>query len=241
MAESTKKIEIECPNCKKGYQIDVPKAEFEKCKQKGIVTIALVAPCGHACQIFVDPRWKYRGGQAADIVLESGKVEQLDAGSRGVAPRDERADLVHKIASEIIVMDARDHSWIKAMGAEEKVEIAELALLTGDKDAAKGIFSDLAEFAGNIDDEEFSASMNDRIARIDLLFKPGESIDYAAVLDEVQQATTGSETTEEKNRRIDRLDAVLVDLKLANITGDVSNEEYEYKKGRLLKIKEKLT
>lgn len=240
MADATKKIDIECPSCKKCYQIDVPVKEFEQNKSKGIVTIALVAPCKHACQIFVDPKWKYRGGQAADIVLESGKVAAIEASDLGTADSSEQADIVYKVASNIILLDARDYAWIKSLGAEEKVEIAELAILTGDKEAAKGIFTDIAEFASGIDDEEFAATMKDRIEMIDVLFKPGESIDYEAVLNEVEAATNGDASSQGKMRYLDRLDSVLIDLKFGNVKGDLSNDQFEYKKNRLLKLKEKL-
>jgi hypothetical protein len=242
MADTTRRIEMECPNCKKAYQIDVPVGEFEAIKsKKGIVTIGLVAPCGHACQIFVDPKWKYRGGQAADIVLDAGKVAATDGAGSNLTAGAENADMVYRIASDIIAMDARDHAWIKSMGAEEKVEIAEIALVTGDKDAAKGIFTDIAEFASSIDDEEFAAAIEERISKINLLFRPGESIDYAAVLDEVEQAVCGDDSIKNvKLKHLERLDAVIIDLAVANAKGEITNKDLEYKKERLLQIKEKL-
>jgi hypothetical protein len=241
MADATKSIEMECPRCRKGYRIDVPVGEFEDIKEKkGIVTISLVAPCGHACQIFVDPKWKYRGGQAADIILDAAKVSATEVSLVGTAA-DENADLVYRIASDIITMDARDHAWIKSMGAEEKVDIAELALVTGDKDAAKGILVDLGEFASSIDDDEFAAAIDERVSKINLLFRPGESIDYAAVLEEVEQAVNDDETIKkEKLKHLERLDAVIIDLAVANARGDITNKDLEYKKARLLRIKEKL-
>ncbi|MEX2680778.1 MAG: hypothetical protein Q6373_004210 [Candidatus Sigynarchaeota archaeon] len=238
MAVETRRIDMECPACKKTFCIDVPVGRFEAIKsKKGIVTISLVAPCGHACQAFIDPKWKYRGGQAADIVLGAGEISAVDV-SRPAA--EDNADMVYRIASDIITMDARDHAWIKSLGAEEKVDIAELALVTGDKDAAKGIFVDLAEFASSIDDEEFASAIEERISKIDLLFKPGESIDYAAVLDEVEQAMNPDAIKNEKIKHLERLDAVLVDLAIANAKGDITNKDLEYKKARLLQIKEKL-
>lgn len=240
MSDETKSITVECPNCHKAYQIDVPVEEFEKSKQKGIVTIALVAPCGHACQIFVDPKWKFRGGQAADILLESSHVTSVEGEASASSVIDEKADLMHKVASDLIIRDARDYVWIKSLGAEEKIDIAELALLTGDKNAARCVFSDLAEFAASIDDKELTASMNERLSKVDLLFNPDEKIDYDAVLTEVEAAANGDEASDSIAQRIDRLDSVLVNLKLANITGDISNAEYEYKRARLLEIKEKL-
>ncbi len=241
MADETKRIEMQCPSCRKGYNIDVPVREFEETKtKKGIVTISLVAPCGHACQVFVDPKWKCRGGQAADIVLGAGEVSATDVSKQKTPAAEENADLVYRIASDIIIMDARDHSWIKSMGAEQKVDIAELALVTGDKEAAKGIFVDLAEFASSIDDEEFAAAIAERISKIDLLFKPGESIDYAAVLDEVQQSVNDDAVNNEKLKHLERLDAVIIDLAVANANGDITNKDFEYKKARLIVIKEKL-
>jgi len=148
---------------------------------------------------------------------------------------DEKADLMHKVASDIIISDARDYYWIKSLGAEEKVDIAELAMLTGDKDAARAVFSDLAEYASSIDEEEFAAAMKERISKVDFLFNPDEAIDYDAVLDDIT-----NESNDKLAQRIDRLDSVLVNLKLANVTGDISNTEFEYKKTRLLEIKEKL-
>jgi hypothetical protein len=241
MAAETKRIDMECPQCKKAYQIDVPVGEFETIKaKKGIVTIGLVAPCGHACQIFVDPKWKYRGGQAADIVLDAGNVAAADGSETKLAGDADNADMAYRIASDIIAMDARDHAWIKSLGAEEKVDIAELALVTGDKDAAKGIFSDLAEFASSIDDEEFAAAIDERISKINLLFRPGESIDYAAVLDEVEQAVNNDTAKVVKIKHLERLDAVIIDLAVANAKGEITNKDLEYKKERLLQIKEKL-
>ncbi len=241
MAEETKRIDMECPGCRKTYCIDVPVGEFETIKaKKGIVTIGLVAPCGHACQIFVDPKWKFRGGQTADIVLASSNVAAADGSGTKLAADAENADMVYRIASDIIAMDARDHAWIKSLGAEEKVDIGELALVTGDKDAAKGIFTDLAEFASSIDDEEFAAAINDRISKINLLFKPGESIDYAAVLDEVEHAVNNDDVKVEKIKHLERLDAVIIDLAVANARGEITNKDLEYKKARLLQIKEKL-
>lgn len=240
MADETKTITIECPNCQKAYRIDVPVEKFEKSKQKGIVTIALVAPCGHACQIFVDPKWKFRGGQAADILLESSQITSIEGDASASPISDEKADLMHKVASDVIITDARDYAWIKSLGAEEKIDIAELALLTGDKDAARCVFSDLAEFAASIDDEEFANSMKERITKVGLLFNPDETIDYDAVLTEVEAAANGDQSSDSMARRIDRFDSVLVNLKLANVTGDISNAEHDYKRARLLEIKEKL-
>jgi hypothetical protein len=241
MADAIKRIDMECPQCKKAYQIDVPVTEFEAVKnKKGIVTIGLVAPCGHACQIFVDPKWKYRGGQAADIVLDAGKVAAADGSGADLSASADNADMIYRIASDIIAMDARDHAWIKSLGAEEKVDIAELALMTGDKDAAKGIFTDLAEFASSIDDEEFAAAIDERISKINLLFRPGESIDYAAVLDEVEQAVNNDAVNVVKIKHLERLDAVIIDLAVANAKGEITNKDLEYKKERLLQIKEKL-
>ncbi len=241
MANATKRIDMECPQCKKAYQIDVPVDEFESIKaKKGIVTIGLVAPCGHACQIFVDPKWKYRGGQIADIVLDTGNVAAIDGTGTDLAGDAENADMVYRIASDIIAMDARDHARIKSLGAEEKIDIAELALVTGDKDAAKGILTDLAEFASSIDDGEFAASIGERISEINLLFKPGESIDYAAVLDEVEHAVNGGAVKVEKIKHLERLDSVIIDLAVANARGEITNKDLEYKKARLLQIKEKL-
>ncbi len=242
MADATKRIDMECPNCKKGYQINVPVNEFEAIKEKkGIVTISLVAPCGHACQIYVDPKWKYRGGQAADIILAAGTVSAADGAKPATEAADENADMVYRIASDIITMDARDQVWIKSIGAEEKVDIAELALVTGDKEAAKGIFADLVEFASSIDDDEFAAAIDERISKINLLFKPGESIDYAAVLSEVEQAVNNDAARVEKIKHLERLDGVIIDLAVANTKGEITNKELEYKKARLLKIKEKLS
>ncbi|MBN2150993.1 MAG: hypothetical protein JW839_06095 [Candidatus Lokiarchaeota archaeon] len=241
MADETKRIEMQCPRCQNAYNIDVPVRDFEAVKEKkGIVTISLVAPCGHACQIFVDPRFKYRGGQAADIVLGASEVSVADTSKPATNAEEDNADMVLRIASDIITMDARDHAWIKSMGAEEKVDIAELALVTGDKDAAKGIFVDLAEFASSIDDEEFAAAIDERVSKIDLLFRPGESIDYAAVLDEVEQAVCGDAANREKIKHLERLDAVIIDLAVANAKGDITNKDLEYKKERLLRIKERL-
>jgi hypothetical protein len=241
MADATRRIDMECPQCKKAYQIDIPVDEFETInRKKGIVTIGLVAPCGHACQIFVDPKWKFRGGQAADIVLDAAKVAAADGTGKKLAGDEDNADMVYRIASDIIAMDARDHAWIKSLGAEEKVDIAELALVTGDKDAAKGIFADLAEFASSIDDEEFAAAIDERISKINLLFRPGESIDYAAVLDEVEHAVSDDAAKVEKIKHLERLDAVIIDLEVAHAKGEITNKDLEYKKARLLQIKEKL-
>jgi hypothetical protein len=242
MADATRSIEMECPRCQKGYRIDVPVGEFEGIKEKkGIVTISLVAPCGHACQIFVDPRWKYRGGQAADIILDASKVSATEGSLVKTTTAEENTDLVYRITSDIITMDARDHAWIKSMGAEEKVDFAELALVTGDKDAAKGILVDLGEFASSIDDDEFAATIDERVSKINLLFRPGESIDYAAVLEEVEQAVNDDDTIKkEKLKHLERLDAVIIDLAVANVKGDITNKDLEYKKARLLRIKEKL-
>nr|MDO8085636.1 hypothetical protein [Candidatus Sigynarchaeum springense] len=242
MIEETRRIDMECPACKMTYCIGVPVGKFEAVKsKKGIVTISLVAPCGHACQAFIDPKWKYRGGQAADIVLGAGEISATDVSNQAKPATEENADMVCRIASDIITMDARDHAWIKALGAEEKVDIAELALVTGDKDAAKGIFVDLAEFASSIDDEEFASAIEERIFKIDLLFKPGESIDYAAVLDEVEQAVNNDAVKNETIKHLERLDAIIVDLEVANAKGDITNKDLEYKKARLLQIKEKLS
>lgn len=226
------------------YVVDIPSNEHETLKEKGIITAALSPPCGHASQVFIDAKGKCRGGQVADIVLDAaairpiGGVPTAQPGGGGEA---EKIDLIGKLASDIIVEDARDTHAIKAIGAEEKVDIAETALLSGYPDAARIIFSDLRAFCLGIDDYEFAESLARRIEQIDKLVKTAQ--DISEVLAEIER--DGSESDAEIATRVERqlvrLDEVLVDLQFSNLQGDISNNEYEYKRARLLALKARVS
>ena len=167
-----KKINIICPSCSDNYKIELDSSILEEHKGKGILTVALIPPCGHPLQVFIDQKGKFRGGQCADLVLSSEKIKKADEmSSIGVqkAASQEEKDLIFKLASELILMDTKEIITIKSLSAEQKVDAAELSLVKGELDIAKDIFGDLAEFALDIGDEDFAITLSNRIEQIDML------------------------------------------------------------------------
>jgi len=68
--ETTKKVEIECPKCKKTGVINVPISIYDP--SKGIRTLSVPKDliCGHSFQVFLDHFFEIRGYQPADYEIE---------------------------------------------------------------------------------------------------------------------------------------------------------------------------
>ncbi len=225
------------PGCGKQFEIDVPSTEFDALKERGIVGISTTLGCGHTCLLYFDTKCKYRSGQAADIVLDNSHSVDVNIDDETL-DNDVDKDMLHKLTSEIIMLDAKEYAGIRAINAEENVDIAELALLSGDVDAARIIFTDLAEFCEGLDDDDLAASLKGRVKRINLLRSSDTDLD--SMLEDLSHEITESERKKERDERLLQMDEIITDLKFYNLKGDISNSEYEYKRSRLLDLKQKL-
>lgn len=243
MANNIKKIQIKCPECDHPYAIDLPMDDFNKYKEKGIVTINLVPPCKHALQMYVDANLKFRGGQVADLVINADDISEVYSkiqDENDIFEEEEDSDIIQKLTSDIIISNAKDCYAFKLLGAEEKVDIAELALISGDLEAARIILSDLAEFSSSIDDHELAESLKERVNQIDLIWKPDETKKWSDVLEELNTELDPKEKEAEKKVQLKRLDGILLDIRFANIKGEIANQDYEMKRDRLVAIKNKI-
>ncbi|MFX0102084.1 MAG: hypothetical protein ACFFCS_21135 [Candidatus Hodarchaeota archaeon] len=224
MNAEIKNITIVCPSCSENYRIELETSVFEKYKGKGIITVALTPPCDHPLQVFIDQKGKFRGGQCADVMLDSSKIGKADGISIGVQKAsDEEKDLIFKLASSIILLDTKEIVTIKSLSAEQKVDAAELSLVKGELDVAKDIFGDLAEFALDIGDEDFAITLSDRIAQIDMLMNTKGS--------EIAQKEIGKEEI------MDRIDEIVVDLNFASMKAEIPHDAFMDKSSRLNMIK----
>lgn len=213
-----KKVNILCSECSKRYEIALDVDEFEKYSSKGIVTVGVNPPCGHLGQVFIDKKFKYRGGQVTDILVDRGKISAVKQESIP-KPEDERAALSLKVACEIILLNAKDLYSIKAISAEIKIDASELALIEGDLETARDIFDDLHDFSREIGDEDFARSLKLRIEKIDFMLGTGE----------LNQAPPEFTTVE----MLDRIDDIITDLKFHSVKGEISEKVFNAKKKRI--------
>lgn len=227
MPPEMKRVIILCKVCSNSYEIELDIAEFNRHKEKGIVTVAVVPPCKHPSQVFIDNRFKYRGCQPTDIILDSSSIttvkDEIDDQER---IRDEAADLSLKLASEIVVLDARDLYSIKAISADVKIDAAELALIEGDLETAREIYLDLQSFSNGIGDDAFANSLLERVKKIDAFLEDTSM----KVLDKSYPARI----------LLERLDGIVADIKFESMQGEISPKIFDIKKQRLMVLRKML-
>ncbi|MHA1679666.1 MAG: hypothetical protein ACTSUE_01575 [Promethearchaeota archaeon] len=214
-----KTVKILCSACSKRYEIELDVQEFGKFSSKGIVTVAVNPPCGHIGQVFIDKKFKYRGSQVTDIVLDEAKISTIESDNNVSSPGGEKASLSLKAAFEIILLNAKDYYSIKAISADIKVDASELALIEGDLQTARDVFDDLEDFSRDIGDEDLARSLKSRIEKIDFMLKASE-------LDASPLSFTTSEMLE-------RIDDIIIDLKFHSVKGEISEQIFKAKKKRL--------
>ena len=56
MVITNTQVQVVCPKCSAVYMVDMPTADHDAVKEKGIITAAIFPPCGHASQVFIDTK-----------------------------------------------------------------------------------------------------------------------------------------------------------------------------------------
>lgn len=116
----------------------------------------------------------------------------------------EDADRAQKLVSDIIMLDAKDYYSNMSKNAEEKKNIAELALI----------------FSLTVDDEEFSNLLTARTKKIDEFKKTASDTNLDSILADISHGLSESEQQVQKQRHQERLDATIADITYACIRNE---------------------
>jgi hypothetical protein len=226
-----RKVHITCPTCQNTYDIDVPFTTFDKSQlEKGLVTLSLRTACGHACYVFIDKNFKMRGGQCADY--------EIDAGNATAVPltnaQFQATELLLKYAAEIIKMDVQDEAFIKSIGAEDKMEAMENALIHGDVKKAGSIIDNLRRFASEIDEKEFADKLLKKIKNLNNLIINNPNLDWGSLVLKDKEAKNETEYASLRAIHYDRVRKIIAELEFEAIEERLPRAAVDAKKQRLV-------
>ncbi len=229
----TRKVHIVCPNCASVYDVDVPFTEFTAQQlEKGLVTLSLKIGCGHSCYVFIDKNFKQRGGQCADIDIDSENAQFVPLSNA----QFQASELLLKYASEVIKMDVADADLIKKMNAEERVGIFENALIHGDIMKAGRIIGDLRDLAKEVGDFDYADRLAKRIFSLHRLTASKPDLDWQSLVLYDSDANTEFEYAAMRAIHYERLRGILAGLEYEVIEGRLSREAVDAKKQQLIDL-----
>jgi hypothetical protein len=231
------KVRITCPTCQNTYDVEVPISQFDEPQlAKGLITVSMKIPCGHACYVFIDKNFKMRGGQCADIEMES-KSTRVEPVSNSLY---QATELLLKYATEIIKMDVADDDLIKNINAQDKVDLIENALIHGDIKKASKIIGDLVEFTAEIDEKELAARLKKKIQRLNKLVISKPDLDWNAMILMDDAAKNESEFITLRAIHYERLRKIVAELEFEVIEGRLPRAAVDAKKSRLIDLMDKV-
>ncbi len=229
----TRKIRVVCPKCSSIYDVDVPFTKFDAQQlEKGIVTLSMKIGCGHSCFVFIDKDFKQRGGQVADMEIDSGNAHFATLSNA----QYQASELLLKYASEVIKTDAADADFIKRINAEEMVGIFENALINGDILKAGAMIGELRDFAKQIGEYEYADKMTKRILSLHRLTTSKPDLDWHSLALNDSDAKTEFEYGTIRAIHYERLRGILAGLEYEAIEGRLSREAVEAKKQSLMDL-----
>lgn len=229
-------VRITCPTCQNTSDVEMPFTTFDASQlEKGLLTISLKTSCGHACYVFIDKNFKMRGGQCADY--------EIDATDAKVVPmtsmESQITELLIKYAAEIIKMDVHDEAFIKDIGAEERIDAIENALIHGDIKKAGSIIDNLRKFASEIDEKEFADRLLQKIKSLNKLVIEKPDLDWNTLVLKDKEAKSEAEFAALRAIHYDRIRRVASELEFEAIEGRLPRAAVEAKKQRLVELMDK--
>ena len=230
-------VRLVCPTCSKVSHVKIPLEKFPEREDNGLVTVSFDQSCGHSCHVFIDKKFKQRGGSCADHALEAREengidVQLFDEESRVMS------EIVIKLSTELILMGARDMEYIKSINANEKMGKIECALLNGDIKKAGEHLGELWEFAKEIGEIDFAERLQVKIKKINqfLIEKSGFSWEKIVLKDDPALPERVQEKI--KALRKERIDKVISELKIEAKLENITTRDFEEKRAMLLRLQE---
>ncbi|MBN2153024.1 MAG: hypothetical protein JW839_16345 [Candidatus Lokiarchaeota archaeon] len=228
----TRKVRITCPSCNKTFDVGLPFTQFNESQlEKGLVTVLLKNECGHKCFVFIDKDFKMRGGHCADFDLDSEGIN-----SSPVQNQYQASELLLKYAAEIIKMDIQEEPFINAIGAQNKIDAMENALIRGDIKKAGSLIDSLRKFASEIDEKEFANKLLKKVQSINKLIIEKPNLDWNTFVLDDGEARSEAEYASMHVIHYERLRKVVAELEYEAIEGRLPRAAVEAKRQRLIEL-----
>ena len=230
-------VRMICPTCSKVSHVKIPLEKFPDRDDNGLVTVSFDQSCGHSCHVFIDKKFKQRGGSCADHALEAGDENGIDVQLFDADAR-EMSEVVNKLSTELILMCTKDLEYIKSINANKRMAEIERALINGDIKQAGSLLGGLWSFAKEIDEQEFAELLQVKVRKINqlLIEKSGFSWEKIVIVDD--PSLPGAEREKIKALRMERLQKVISELNIEMKLGTISNEDFEVKKAMLMQMQD---
>jgi len=226
--EETHKVHITCPACKQSQDVKIPISVMENGPETGLVTISFKSDCGHACQVFIDKKFKVRGGQCADISIEDIEVETISQDMLQVG------EIVLRFAMDVIKQDIEDAELIESISAQEKIDQIENALIRGDVKKAVKVFVNLRKFAKEIGEDKYAARIDRQLNLLNKLIDKKVGFDWDSIVLRDYSGVPEHEFARARALHYERLRQVMAELEYQAIQETLPREAVEQKKMRLL-------
>jgi len=228
--EETRTVHITCPACHQEQDVAIPLSVIVNGPETGLVTVSFKSECGHACQVFIDKKYKVRGGQCADISLDDADI-QVESISQDML---QVGEIVLRFAMDVIKQDIEDAELIESISAQEKIDHVENALIRGDVRKAMKIFTNLRKFVKEIGEEKYAKRIDQQLNLLNKLIDKKVGFDWDSIILRDYSGVPDDEFSRARALHYERLRQVMAELEYQAIQETLSREAVEQKKMRLL-------
>lgn len=226
--EEKRSVHITCPACKQSQDVEIPVNAIENGPETGLVTVSFKSDCGHTCQVFIDKKYKARGGQCADVELDDVEVEMISQDTLQIG------EIVLRFAMDVIKQDIEDAELIESINAEEKIDRVENALIRGDVKKAVTVFRNLRQFVKEIGDDKYTKRLDQQLNRLNKLMDKKIGFDWDSIVLRDYSGVPEHEFAKARALHYERLRQVMAELEYQAIQETLPREAVEQKKVRLL-------